>query len=122
MASQYPFKDKVIVVSGSSRGTGLALARYLLARGAKVSMAATSADNLAKAVEDIERDIADVQGRVMSTVVDVSKSEQVGAWIERTVAEWGPLDGAANVAGEFFLLLLLYHCNLCRVCIIALPY
>ena len=46
-----PFQDRVIAVTGASRGTGLALARYLLARGAKVSMAATSEETLAKALE-----------------------------------------------------------------------
>lgn len=102
MAAPYPFQEKVIVVSGASRGTGLALTRYLLARGAKVSMAATSAENLAKAVADIEQDMPDVktQSRIMATVVDVSKSTQVKGWIESTVAKWGPLDGAANLAGE----------------------
>lgn len=102
MASLYPFQDKVIVISGASRGTGLALTRYLLARGAKVSMAATSAENLAKAVEDIEKDIPEVkgQGRIMTTVLDVSHSVQVKDWIESTVSHWGQLDGAANVAGE----------------------
>lgn len=103
MASTHPFQDKVIVVTGASRGTGLALSRYLLVRGAKVSMAATSAENLAKALKDIEADIPEVKDRVMTAPVDVRKSEDVKAWIEATVAKWGPLDGAANVAGMYLI-------------------
>lgn len=100
MASTHPFQDKVIAITGASRGTGLALTRYLLVRGAKVSMAATSADNLAKAVAEIEKDIPNTEGRVMTTVVDISKPEDVKNWIEKTVEKWGPLDGSANVAGR----------------------
>lgn len=100
MADLYPFKDKVIAITGASRGTGLATARYLLLRGAKVSMCATSAENLAKAVAGIEQDIPNVQGRIVTHIVDVCKPEEVKAWIDATVARWGPLDGAANIAGE----------------------
>ncbi|KAF5567412.1 D-arabinitol 2-dehydrogenase [Fusarium phyllophilum] len=99
MANPYPFQDKVIVVSGASRGTGLALSRYLLVRGAKVSMAATSEENLRKAVAGIEQDIPDVKDRVIYFPTDVRNPDDVKAWIEGTVAKWGELDGAANVAG-----------------------
>ncbi|WYZ45335.1 hypothetical protein EsH8_VIII_000651 [Colletotrichum jinshuiense] len=98
MASQYPFQDKVIAITGASRGTGLALTRYLLVRGATVSMCATSADNLAAALAGIEKDIPEAKSRVMSTVVDISKPDTVKAWVDETVAKFGKLDGAANVA------------------------
>jgi NADP-dependent 3-hydroxy acid dehydrogenase YdfG len=49
-----PFAGKVIAVTGASRGLGLALAKYLLPRGAIVSMCATSEKNLANAVSEIE--------------------------------------------------------------------
>ncbi|KLU82296.1 hypothetical protein MAPG_01370 [Magnaporthiopsis poae ATCC 64411] len=100
MASTHPFEDKVIAVTGASRGTGLALTRYLLVRGAKVSMAATSEANLAKAVEDIKKDIPEAKERVMAMPVDVAKPEDVKKWIDATVEKWGPLDGAANVAAK----------------------
>lgn len=100
MAEQYPFKDKVIAVTGASRGTGLALTRYLLIRGAKVSMAATSEANLNKAVAEIKRDIPDVEDRVISFPVNVTNPTDVENWINATVEKWGELDGAANVAGE----------------------
>ncbi|KAJ4316988.1 hypothetical protein N0V84_007583 [Fusarium piperis] len=100
MAEPYPFKDKVIVVTGASRGTGLALTRYLLVRGAKVSMTATSEENLNKAVAQIKRDIPDVEDRVMSFPVNVTNPTDVENWINATVEKWGELDGAANVAAR----------------------
>jgi NADP-dependent 3-hydroxy acid dehydrogenase YdfG len=101
MADPYPFRNKVIAVTGASRGAGLALTRYLLIRGAKVSMAATSEDNLKRAVSEIERDIPDVKYRVISFPVNVSNPKDVEDWIEATCEKWGELDGAANVAGEY---------------------
>ncbi|KAI0019217.1 NAD(P)-binding protein [Xylariomycetidae sp. FL0641] len=98
MADLYPFKDKVIVVTGASRGVGLSVSRILLARGAKVSMAATSEANLANAIAGIEKDIPDAKDRVMTCSVDVSNPEQVKNWIDQTVAKFGPLDGAVNNA------------------------
>ncbi|KAL4731945.1 hypothetical protein ACLX1H_000944 [Fusarium chlamydosporum] len=100
MANPYPFRDKVIVVSGASRGSGLALSRYLLTRGAKVSMAATSEDNLKQAIAGIEQDIPDAKDRVIYFPTDVTKPDEVKVWIEGTVAKWGELDGAANVAAK----------------------
>lgn len=102
MANPYPFRDKVIVVSGASRGSGLALSRYLLTRGAKVSMAATSEDNLKQAIAGIEQDIPDAKDRVIYFPTDVTKPDEVKVWIEGTVAKWGELDGAANVAGKLY--------------------
>jgi NAD(P)-dependent dehydrogenase (short-subunit alcohol dehydrogenase family) len=92
------FQDKVIAVTGASRGTGLAVARYLLARGAKVSMAATSETNLAKALADIEKDMPEASDRTMTFVANITKPEDIKAWIEATTAKFGLLDGAANVA------------------------
>lgn len=94
------FDGKVIAVTGASRGTGLALSRMLLARGAKVSMCATSQVNLTTALKGIEMDIPNVKDRVMTTIVDISKNESVKVWIDATVEKFGKLDGAANVAGK----------------------
>jgi NAD(P)-dependent dehydrogenase (short-subunit alcohol dehydrogenase family) len=98
MAAQYPFQNKVIAITGSSRGTGLALARYLLERGASVSLCATSAENLATALAGIHQDYPEAKDRVMTTVVDIAKPETIKAWLEATVQRFGQLDGAANVA------------------------
>ena len=37
--------------------------------------------------------------RVTSKVVDVSKPDEVQAWIQEVVKDFGHLDGAANLAG-----------------------
>jgi NADPH:quinone reductase-like Zn-dependent oxidoreductase len=105
MASPYavnpqPFAGKVITVTGASRGTGLALTKYLLARGATVSMCATSSANLDNAAAEIDQDFPEARDRYWTCVVDISKLDTVKSWIEQTVAKFGKLDGCANVAGE----------------------
>lgn len=75
-----PFQDRVIAVTGGSRGAGLALVRYLLERGAKVSACATSEQNLAAAVAGIEKDMPEAKDRIMTTVVDIRKNDMVKAW------------------------------------------
>ena len=45
MADLY-FKDKVALITGSSRGIGLATAHELAGRGAKIALNARSADRL----------------------------------------------------------------------------
>jgi NAD(P)-dependent dehydrogenase (short-subunit alcohol dehydrogenase family) len=96
-----PFAGKVITVTGASRGTGLALTKYLLARGATVSMCATSAENLAKAAAEIDKEFPEAKERYWTCVADIGKLETVKSWIEQTVAKFGKLDGCANVAGKW---------------------
>ncbi|KAK8063046.1 2-5-dichloro-2-5-cyclohexadiene-1-4-diol dehydrogenase [Apiospora hydei] len=94
------FQNKVIAITGASRGIGLAVAKYLLARGATVSMCATSSENLAKALEEIHKEFPDAKDRVMTCVVDISKLDSVKSWIDQTVAKFGPLDGCCNNAAK----------------------
>ena len=56
-----PFSGKVIAVTGVSRGLGLALCKYLLIRGATISMCATSVGNLSKATKEIDSELPDAK-------------------------------------------------------------
>jgi 3-oxoacyl-ACP reductase-like protein len=95
-----PFAGKVISITGASRGLGLALSKYLLIRGATVSMCATSAENLSKAAKEIDTELPDAKGRYWTCVADIASLDSVRSWIEMTVEKFGKLDGCANVAGE----------------------
>lgn len=88
-------KDKVYVVTGLS-GIGLSVASLLHAYGARLSLADKDAAILTAAVERINP--AD-PSTIKTTVVDITSSAAVNAWIESTVSHFGRLDGAANMAG-----------------------
>ena len=63
-------------------------------------MCATSADNLSNAAKEIDGELPDAKGRYWTCIVDIANLDSVRAWIEETVAKFGKLDGAANVAGK----------------------
>lgn len=105
-----PFAGKVIAVTGASRGLALALSKYLLIRGATVSMCATSAENLSKAAKEIDNELPDAKSRYWTCVPDIANLDSVRSWIEQTVAKFGKLDGCANVAGESLRDGLLQRC------------
>jgi NAD(P)-dependent dehydrogenase (short-subunit alcohol dehydrogenase family) len=75
---------------------GLETAKLLASHGAKVSIADVQEGPLKEAVASIEKS----GGKIIGSVVDVTKRDQVEAWIKKTVDTFGKLDGAANL-GKF---------------------
>lgn len=90
-------EGKVIAVTGAASGIGLATAHLLASRGASVSLADIQQERLEEAAADIKKSAT--KGRVHHKVTDVSNSGEVAAWLDETVKELGPLNGAANMAG-----------------------
>ena len=73
---------------------GLATAKLLASRGAIISLADINEDAVEKAAGSLS-----ASDKHIYTAVDVSKSESVNSWIEKTVQKLGKLDGAVNMAG-----------------------
>ncbi|KAL1975109.1 hypothetical protein VTN31DRAFT_3501 [Thermomyces dupontii] len=88
------FENKVYTITGLA-GIGLAIAKLLHERGAKLSLADISQEVLDSAFTQLGRD----SENVLTTVVDVRSADAVDAWIDATVAKFGKLDGSANMAG-----------------------
>ncbi|TVY33492.1 Levodione reductase [Lachnellula subtilissima] len=91
-------KDKVICVTGAASGIGLATAKVLFTQGAKLSLLDLRKESLETAISEILGDSTE-RDRIIFTAVDIRLSEQVDAWVAKTVKHFGCLDGAANVAG-----------------------
>lgn len=72
---------------------GLAITKLLASRGATVSIADRNEQSLHQAMKELSG-----SGHIYE-VVDVTKSQDVDRWIQRTVKELGKLDGAVNFAG-----------------------
>lgn len=90
-------KEKVIALTGGAQGIGLELAKLLVSRGALVSLADIDSAALQRAAAYFTS-LGQTQ-HVRFTMLDVSRTPDVDAWIEDTVQWAGKLDGAANVAG-----------------------
>lgn len=90
------FADKVVVVSGGSRGIGRGIAAAFAAQGAQTILAAQSRDNLAAAAEAIARD-AGVRPDVCPADL---RTEDGCASVHRLVADkYGRCDILVNSAG-----------------------
>ncbi|KAK5455844.1 hypothetical protein LTS15_005161 [Exophiala xenobiotica] len=96
-------RGKVITVTGAASGMGLATAKLLYARGANLSLLDLRQEALDAALTEIldgpSDSPASVEDRIIVTAADIRSSDQVDAWITKTVTHFGRLDGAANVAG-----------------------
>ncbi len=86
---------KIALVTGSSRGIGLATAKALAAEGCWLMLSARSADQLAVAETELRTGGAAVVGYI----ADVSEPDEAAALIGATVAAHGGIDILVNNVG-----------------------
>ncbi len=89
--------DKVIVVTGSTRGIGRDIARVAAREGALVVLSGRNAPNGRKALAAIRQD----GGSGCFIRADVSEPEDCYRLIDETVKKYGKIDGLVNNAGIF---------------------
>ena len=82
-------KDRISLVTASSKGLGKAVARMLSKEGAKVMICARNKESLFKAKDEIA---AETGGVVKAFIVDVTKKQQVKKLIEQIITEFGTID------------------------------
>ncbi len=90
--------QKVAVITGSSRGLGLASATALALEGCRVTICARTADRLADAAREIgER--CSAADRVLTVQADLATPDGIAEVIDRTVAHFGGIDILVNNVG-----------------------
>jgi 3-oxoacyl-[acyl-carrier protein] reductase len=87
--------DKVAIVTGSSRGLGLASARALAAEGCRVTLCARTADRLEEAAHEVAI-VAGGRPRVLAVAADVTQTDGIAQVIEETVTTFGGIDILVN--------------------------
>lgn len=86
--------DKVVLITGVSRGIGLATAKVFLHQGAKVSGFSPSDENLS-----VAREVLEELGEVHTSSIDVTDYDRVEDYVGETVERFGGLDVVVNNAG-----------------------
>ncbi|MFJ3826073.1 3-oxoacyl-[acyl-carrier-protein] reductase [Streptomyces nodosus] len=86
----------VALVSGGSRGIGRAVVRRLAADGHDVSFCYRSDD---EAAIGLEKELGELDVRVMARKVDVASPESVREWVAETQETLGTVDVAVTAAG-----------------------
>lgn len=82
---------KNVLITGGSKGIGLACARAFLAEGARVAIVSRSQSNLDAARKSL--------GDVLVFTADLTDADAAAAMVARAEAEFGPIDVLVNSAG-----------------------
>lgn len=94
LTSDY-FLNKVVVITGGSKGLGLILARQLIEQGARVAFCARDPLELKEA----ETELQEMGGEARSYICDVAHEDEVKDWISQVVGDFGDIDILINNAG-----------------------
>jgi NAD(P)-dependent dehydrogenase (short-subunit alcohol dehydrogenase family) len=95
----FDFRDKVVLLTGGSRGLGLMLARQLTDAGARRAICARDQVELTRAADDL----AQHGDRRLALPCDVTRPEQVEEMIRMIQGQLGPVDVLINDAGTIMV-------------------
>jgi NAD(P)-dependent dehydrogenase (short-subunit alcohol dehydrogenase family) len=93
--ARYPLHDKVVLITGGSRGLGLVLARHVCARGGNVAILARDPDELARA----KSDLVPGGGKVLAVECDLLDAGQIQLAVRKIIDRFGKIDVLINNAG-----------------------
>ncbi|GCE09312.1 SDR family NAD(P)-dependent oxidoreductase [Dictyobacter aurantiacus] len=89
-------QDKVVIITGASSGIGLATARLFAQEGAKVALAARSADTLHTIVNELHEQ----HREALAVPTDMSKKDEIESLVNRVFQQYGRIDILINNAGQ----------------------
>ena len=90
-----PLSGKVVLITGASRGLGLAMAEECARQGCRLAICGRDQQSLARAQEELRRAGAEV----LALRCDVGKRSEVEAMVDTVLAQYGGIDVLINNAG-----------------------
>ncbi len=85
-------QNKVIIVTGASSGIGLAAAKLLAEKGAKLALVSRSKEKLEQLSKELPNSLA--------VPADMTKTEEVKRMVRQTEAHFGRINVLVNCAGQ----------------------
>jgi 3-oxoacyl-[acyl-carrier protein] reductase len=95
MANERPLEGKTALVTGGSRGIGLAIARRLGQMGANVSICARDSERLERATRQLKQE----GSHTLGVHADVTRAADVELLVQETQTSLGPIEILVNNAG-----------------------
>jgi short-subunit dehydrogenase len=89
-------QDKVVIITGASEGIGLATARLFAQEGAKVALAARSADTLHTIVNELHAQ----DHEAIAVPTDMRNRDAIEAMVDSVFQQYGRIDILINNAGQ----------------------
>lgn len=93
---QFDLTDQVAIVTGGSKGLGLAIAAGLASAGANVALCSRDAEESEKAAEQIRNQFS---VRAIGVQADVTDQQQIDSLVARVESEFDRIDILVNNAG-----------------------
>nr|XP_026691025.1 uncharacterized protein LOC100175458 isoform X2 [Ciona intestinalis] len=87
---------KVVLITGSSRGIGAAIAELFAKQGALLSITGRNKDKLSEVAKKCKENGSK---QVLETIADLTKEEEMDKLMEETIKTFGKLDVLVNNAG-----------------------
>jgi citronellol/citronellal dehydrogenase len=101
-----PLAGRTALVTGGTRGIGLAIAKRLSRAGAQVIILGKTSEPHPQLPGTVDSACAEIQaegGRALGIVCDLRDAEQIERAVARGVAQWGGIDILVNNASAIFL-------------------
>lgn len=91
--------NKVVLITGSTRGIGNSIARLFLENSAKVIICGSNIENAKKAVESIKNDLNISDDSIMPVGLNMKDKESIKEVVESIINKFGRVDVLINNAG-----------------------
>ena len=90
-------EGKVAIITGSSSGIGLAIAKAYAKEKAKIAVCGINTEEIKKACVEIDKEYPGTE--IIGVNVDISKTEAVKRMVSAVINKWGKIDILVNNAG-----------------------
>jgi len=87
--------NRVVMITGGSKGFGLVIAKHLIKEGCRLALCARDMEELQDAREEIKK----AGGNALVSVCDVSDKDAVDVFVNKVIRHFGGIDIVVNDAG-----------------------